>query len=39
MIFLSDGECSVSDAAIQDLCRSAIRLGYLYMSLSVQIHH
>ena len=29
MIFLSDGECSVSDAAIQDLCRSAVRLGYV----------
>jgi len=27
MIFLSDGECSVSDASIQDLCLSAIRLG------------
>jgi len=27
MIFLSDGECSVPDTAIQDLCRSAVRLG------------
>ncbi|KAI0250874.1 hypothetical protein BJV78DRAFT_526274 [Lactifluus subvellereus] len=27
MIFLSDGECSVPDMAIQDLCRSAVRLG------------
>ena len=27
MIFLSDGECSVSDASIQDLCLSAVRLG------------
>jgi len=27
MIFLSDGECSVSDAAIQDICLSAVRLG------------
>jgi hypothetical protein len=27
MIFLSDGECSVSDNAIQDLCLSAVRLG------------
>ena len=25
MIFLSDGECSVPDTAIQDLCRSAIQ--------------
>jgi hypothetical protein len=27
MIFLSDGECSVPDAAIQDLCHCAVRLG------------
>ncbi|KAH9014402.1 hypothetical protein EDB85DRAFT_2295948 [Lactarius pseudohatsudake] len=27
MIFLSDGECSVSDASVQDVCRSAIQLG------------
>ncbi len=27
MIFLSDGECSVPDTAIQDVCRSAVRLG------------
>lgn len=27
MIFLSDGECSVSDTAIQDICLSAVRLG------------
>ncbi|KAI0302863.1 hypothetical protein B0F90DRAFT_1713048 [Multifurca ochricompacta] len=27
MIFLSDGECSVHDESIQDLCRSAIQLG------------
>ena len=27
MIFLSDEECSVSDAAIQDLCLFAVRLG------------
>ncbi|KAH9965565.1 hypothetical protein BGW80DRAFT_1345251 [Lactifluus volemus] len=27
MIFLSDGECSVPDSAIQDVCRCAIRLG------------
>lgn len=27
MIFLSDGECSVPDSAIQDLCRTSIRLG------------
>ncbi|KAI0294252.1 hypothetical protein B0F90DRAFT_1670558 [Multifurca ochricompacta] len=27
MIFLSDGECSVHDESIQNLCRSAIQLG------------
>ncbi|KAI0253465.1 hypothetical protein BJV78DRAFT_1153081 [Lactifluus subvellereus] len=27
MIFLSDGECSVSDEAIQDVCHSAIQHG------------
>jgi hypothetical protein len=27
MIFLSDGQCSVPDAAIQDLCDSAVQLG------------
>jgi len=29
MIFLSDGECSVTDNAIQDLCRTAVRLGWV----------
>ena len=29
MIFLSDGECSLPETAIQDLCRSAIRHGYV----------
>jgi hypothetical protein len=27
MIFLSDGECSIPDTAIQDLCRSSIQHG------------
>jgi hypothetical protein len=27
MIFLSDGECSVPETAIQDVCLSAVRLG------------
>ncbi|KAI9453843.1 hypothetical protein BJY52DRAFT_1418099 [Lactarius psammicola] len=27
MIFLSDGECSISDASVQDVCRSAVQLG------------
>ena len=29
MIFLSDGICEVSDTVIQDLCHSAVRLGYV----------
>jgi len=28
IIFLSDGECSISDNIMQDLCRTAVRLGY-----------
>ncbi|KAG2116835.1 hypothetical protein DEU56DRAFT_984883 [Suillus clintonianus] len=27
IIFLSDGECSIADQTVQDLCRSAVRLG------------
>ncbi|KAI0297432.1 hypothetical protein BC826DRAFT_1184715 [Russula brevipes] len=27
MIFLSDGECSISDRVIQDICRSATQHG------------
>jgi len=27
VIFLSDGECKVSDQTVQDLCRSAVHLG------------
>ncbi|KAG2340343.1 hypothetical protein BDR05DRAFT_889963 [Suillus weaverae] len=27
IIFLSDGECHIADQTIQDLCRSAVRLG------------
>ena len=27
MIFLSDGECPVEDAAIQDVCNFAVDLG------------
>jgi hypothetical protein len=34
MIFLSDGECSKPfDTDIQDLCRSAVRLGYIIFFL------
>jgi hypothetical protein len=32
MIFLSDGECSVSDSSTQDLCRTAVRLGCVTFS-------
>lgn len=38
MIFLSDGECPVSDTAIQDLCLSAVRLGYVTLFLRKYIH-
>lgn len=27
MVFLSDGQCSIKDEVVTDLCRSAIRLG------------
>jgi hypothetical protein len=27
VIFLSDGECAISDSTIYDLCRAAVRLG------------
>ncbi|KAG1886418.1 uncharacterized protein F5891DRAFT_1082392 [Suillus fuscotomentosus] len=27
IIFLSDGECHIADQTVQDLCRSAVRLG------------
>ena len=37
MIFLSDGECSVSDASIQDLCLSAVRLGCVNFFLRTYI--
>ena len=29
IIFLSDGECSMTDSIMYDLCRTAIRLGWL----------
>ena len=29
IIFLSDGECDVSDQTVQDLCRSAVNLGFV----------
>ena len=29
IIFLSDGECDLSDEVMYDLCRSAVRAGYV----------
>jgi hypothetical protein len=29
IIFLSDGECHIADQTVQDLCRSAVRLGFV----------
>jgi hypothetical protein len=34
IIFLSDGECSVRDQIVQDLARTAVRLGYSNVYLS-----
>jgi hypothetical protein len=34
IIFLSDGESNVDDQTVQDLCRSAVRLGSLTFILS-----
>ena len=31
VIFLSDGECSLSDEIMYGLCRSAVRAGYAYL--------
>lgn len=39
MIFLSDGECSVSDEAVQDVCRSAVRLGWVSSDFSKGLAH
>jgi hypothetical protein len=35
MIFLSDGECSLKDDVIQNVCRSAVELGWVILDLSV----
>jgi hypothetical protein len=35
MIFLSDGECSVPNAAIQNVCQSAVQLGYVFIDNAV----
>lgn len=36
IIFLSDGECSIADQTIQDLCRTAVGLGFVVFSLNCQ---
>ena len=37
VIFLSDGECSLSDAIMYDLCRAAVKAGYVYF-ISPLVH-
>jgi hypothetical protein len=39
MIFLSDGHSSVRDAAIQDVCRSAVGLGCVSFHFSNGLAH
>ncbi|KAH8993667.1 hypothetical protein EDB83DRAFT_2304539 [Lactarius deliciosus] len=39
MIFLSDGECSVPDTAIQDLCSSAIQHRRIILNPSISYHN
>ena len=38
IIFLSDGECAVSDQTVQDLCRSAVHLGLVSQILLGAVH-
>jgi len=33
VIFLSDGECTIEDKTVQDLCRSAVHLGCVLLHL------
>jgi hypothetical protein len=33
VIFLSDGECDVDDATVQDVCRRAVALGYVLVQV------
>ena len=37
MIFLSDGECSLEDEVIQDVCRSAVGRGWAIFDLSASV--
>jgi len=39
MIFLSDGVCSVSDEAIQDVCHSAVGRGWVFFHFSNGLAH
>jgi hypothetical protein len=39
MIFLSDGECSLEDEVIQDVCRSAVGLGWVTFDLSARVQY
>ena len=34
-IFLSDGECGVTDSVVRDLCRQAVALGYVGLLHSI----
>jgi hypothetical protein len=38
VIFLSDGICSVADQIVQDLCRSAVRLGFVVIPLNIGLN-
>lgn len=29
VVFLSDGECHIADETVYDLCRAAVRLGFV----------
>lgn len=35
VVFLSDGECDVADETVYDLCRTAVRLGFVYVLLLI----
>lgn len=38
VIFLSDGECSVTDQTVQDFCRSAVRLGFVFLHSPISLY-
>jgi hypothetical protein len=35
IIFLSDGESVIQDQTVQDLCRSAVHLGFVFLRFTV----